>query len=369
MLKIVYIINRLDRGGAEKNLYQIISSLGKNHYEFSIITLLNKGTFEKPFERLGVPITNLNMEGPLLSPINFCRYCTLIRIIRAYKPDVIHAFLFSSNLVATSLKILFPSLKIIVTKVGYNTCRKKLHFFASNKIYRYCDLVMVNTGTLRDEILQNKAFAYKIKIIPNGIDLNINQDGIKIASLLSEIKRDRKTIVGCVGRFAPEKRYIDVIEAAKILVRDNSNVHFLLVGGRGNFAECQYIVRKLAIQSYVTFTDEVDNVLSYVKGFDIFLTASVSEGMPNSVMEAMLMGRPIIATRVGGIPELIEDGVNGLLVPPNKPHEIVGALKELLNNENLRRKMSSNNLKKIRNFSIEEMVSKVNKMYSDLISK
>jgi len=192
---------------------------------------------------------------------------------------------------------------------------------------------------------------------------------IKPPNLIIELKEKNKSIVGCIGRFVNEKRYADVIEAAYVLTRTNADIHFVLVGGRGEIDKYRSIVEEKRLQEYISFTGELSNPMAFLKGFDLFLLASSSEGMPNVVMEAMLLGKPVIATNVGGIPDLIEDKVGGLLIPPFRTDKITEAIDFLLKNKNTATQYALCSLERINDFSIEKLLSTVETMYNEILTR
>ena len=195
----------------------------------------------------------------------------------------------------------------------------------------------------------------------------MDHDKITTNPMVQRLREKKLKIIGCVGRFVELKRYNDVLEAARILLMKRKDLHFVLVGGRGDIEKMKCLAEDINIHEHVTFTGEVKDVLSYMKGFDIFLHASSSEGLSNVIMEAMLLGKPIIATNVGGTSDLIIDTMNGILIPPFRPDRIVESVNRLLDDPELQKKMSINNINRIKEFSTEKMVSHVNQMYTETV--
>lgn len=360
--RILFIVNKLSRGGAEKQLLLIAENI-IDKYQIRIVVLYNKGDYEDPFRTLGIPIYYLNLFGLIIRPTNFFKLLNLIYYVFKYKPDILHSWLFDANLAASVLKLFYRHSLLILSKRGSNYWYKKYHFIINGFVYRLCDYIVVNSTQLKKEIMQYYYDSEKIRIIHNGIKADSFIESTNNNTQIEQIKQSGKLMIGCVGRFVKEKRYDDIIEAVNILVKKNKNIHFVLVGGRGKIDFYKQLVHENLIDKYVTFTDEVENALDYIKSFDIFLIASSSEGMPNSLMEAMLLGKPVVATNVGAIPDLIEDGVNGLLIPPCKPKQLANSLEKLIRDEKLRYIFAKNNLSKIKTFSVEKMIEKVKTLY------
>lgn len=369
-MKIAIFISKLNRGGAEKQLYLILKNL-KSKYDFVVIVLGEEGDYEKEYKSLEIPIFHFNFKGVFIQPQNILTLFQLQSFIREQKPDILHSWLFKPNMIAGLLKVILQKPKLIISERNTFFWYKKRNFVINKIIYKLSTLIMVNTHALKQEIEQyytDRNIQRKIKVIHNGIDLNTWPDMVPVAPLLLELKKRQKIIIGCIGRFVEQKRYSDILEAARVLLQSRKDIHFVLVGGRGNIEHYKSLSEQYFIHEHVTFTGEVDKVLPYLKGFDIFLHASSAEGLPNVIMEAMLMGKPVIATDVGGTADLIEDGVNGILIPPFRPDRIAESLNVLLNDTELQEKMSMNNKNKIREFSIEKMISNVNQLYDEAIS-
>jgi glycosyltransferase involved in cell wall biosynthesis len=367
--RILFLVNKLNRGGAEKQLFLIVNNL-KNHYEFSIAALKGKGDFERPFERLDIPIYHYNIiEGSILLPINMLKLVKFLSFVRSEKPSIIHSWLFHPNLIACICKLHIRGVRLVTSKRNSNFWYKKQHFLVNRLVYKESNKVVVNAFFLKKEILVYNNIDGKIVVIPNGIDTSVGEGETEIDSSVSQLRREGKVIIGSIGRFAPQKRYEDIITAAEGVVKKNRKAHFFFLGGRCSIEKYKTRIRELELDSYVTIKDEVENVYPYLKGFDIFLISSSHEGMPNVIMEAMVMGKPIIATKVGGVTDLIEDGNNGILVPPFRPDKIAKAIETLLGDKKLQRRFATNNKKKIREFSINKMISNVADMYDEVLSK
>lgn len=218
---------------------------------------------------------------------------------------------------------------------------------------------MVNTQALKIEVSKYQRAGKNIHVIPNGLNLPADEKAIQASSISLPAG---KIVVGCIGRFVPEKGYDKVLEAAYQLKNTDPRFHFLLVGGRGLFTQTKDEIHRLGLEDMMTLTGEVPSALPYLKRMDIFLMASSSEGMPHALMEAMWFAKPVVATRVGGIPELVDEN-NGVLIEPGSTKAIVSALQTLADSPDLCRKFSINNREKIRSYSLPAMAGRVKELY------
>jgi len=366
-MKIVYIINKLSKAGAEKQLFLIVKRLREEHH-LLIIVLKGGGNFEREFRALGIPIISADNDSPFYIFKNFCSIKKVLNIIKSEKPDIIHTWLFKSNLIGGVVKLRFPKIKLIVSERNTFFWFKKRHFLLDRFIYHMSDAILVNAFALKKQIQKYyPTMMNKTKVVHNGIDLGIDVKNIPSVKVLQEKKKKGYKIIGYVARFAYQKRHIDIIEAIGILQRKYPNLHFVFIGNGSTLEKCKEKVKEACFQNMVSFITQVDDTLSYMKAFDILLHPSSAEGMPNAIMEAMLLGKPIIAADAGGVRELIENEVNGIIIPPYRPDKIAEAVVSLAYNDKLQKRFLISNRKKIRKFSSDKMAKIVNALYVNTV--
>lgn len=190
-------------------------------------------------------------------------------------------------------------------------------------------MVMVNSAAVKNRFHWLKP-QDKVQIVYNGIDLEAFKEpaggGIREELGLG----DKTALIGTVGRLDWYKAHKYFLEAARKIKLVMPDSHFLIVGGGGERAALERQAEKLGLSSCVTFAGHRRDIPAILSGLDIFALSSVSEGFGRVVVEAMAAGKPVVATRVGGIPEIVQDGVTGRLVPPANPVALAGAVVELL---------------------------------------
>jgi glycosyltransferase involved in cell wall biosynthesis len=185
------------------------------------------------------------------------------------------------------------------------------------------------------------------------------------------IPADHK-VVGNVAHIRPEKGHDCLLRAAKIVLDSCPDVTFVIVGGEkmnGDISRLEELATGLGIRKRVIFTGFRQNVFDIMHTFDLFVLSSLYEGLPMALLEAMSMGKPAVAPQVGGIPEVINDGLNGFLVQPKNPEALAERILQLLQDHVLYNKMSQNAAQVVRErFSIQEMVRRVEQVYSDVLN-
>jgi glycosyltransferase involved in cell wall biosynthesis len=174
-------------------------------------------------------------------------------------------------------------------------------------------------------------------------------------------------LVGNVAALVPHKGQYHLVEAARLVVQVVPDVRFVILG-EGELREpLERQVREHRLEKHVLLPGFRTDVLGCIKGFDVFAMSSVTEGLGTSLLDAMACARPIVATRTGGIPEVVEDGVNGLLVEPRDDRAMADAIVRLISDEGLRQRMGQAGLERVRErFTVERMVAGTAAVYARL---
>jgi len=197
-----------------------------------------------------------------------------------------------------------------------------------------------------------------VYVIPNGVDWHRFEGvaGDRLRSKL-QIEEDEKVII-FVGTLRPVKGVKYLIQAMNIIRQEDAKVRLLLVGDGEEKQSLERLVKELGLEEAVKFVGEVPNekVPQYMVASDILVLPSLSEGFPNVLLEAMASGLPIVATNVDGVPEIISHDENGLLVEPGDSHQLAEAILSLLQNDDMRRTFSQNNIKKAKSYSWSTVV-------------
>ena len=205
----------------------------------------------------------------------------------------------------------------------------------------------------------------KIRTVHNGID----PDSVVTTKTREAMKREvgldeGVTVIGTIGRVEPIKGHRYFVEAAKLLLEKRQGIHFMVVGAGSSLAELEEYAKRLSVHDHVTFTGFRENPADLLNMFDIFVLPSVHEGIPITLLEAMILKKPIVASNVGGIPEVIKHSYSGLLTSPGDATAICSAFLQILNDERLRFQMAENAHKEVRRaFSLQESVARTIDVY------
>jgi glycosyltransferase involved in cell wall biosynthesis len=177
-------------------------------------------------------------------------------------------------------------------------------------------------------------------------------------------------LIGIVGRLDPIKGHTDFLASASVILKQHPHVYFLIVGEGELKGSLQQQVKDLEIEQQVTFLGNCDDVMEIISICDILVTASYSEGLCMSIEEAMAQGRAIVATAVGGIPELIIDGQSGMLVPANNPIKLAETITRLIEDKKLRTELGQNAQKRIKEkFLIQHSIDELSRIYQEVLGQ
>lgn len=208
-------------------------------------------------------------------------------------------------------------------------------------------------------------------VIPDGIEIDRFKIRIDLAKKKQELGiNPQDLVVGMVAKLWKGKGHMTLLEAAPSIIREIPNVKFLFVGEGYLRQDLERIALSKGLKDYIIFTGFRNDIPQITATFDIAVLASFFEGLGRVLLEAMVLEKPVVATNVGGIPEVVKDGVNGFLVPAGDSHLLAETIIKLLKDENLRRDMGRVGRKMIdEKFSAKKMVGDIERLYGVLLKK
>lgn len=373
---IVHVIYSLGAGGLENGLVNIINRIPEERYRHAIICLTESGSFE---DRIRNPATRI-FSLHATPGHSFLLYWKLWKIMRQLKPSIVH----TRNLSALEAQIpAFFLMKRVKTVHGvhgrdvfdlegknrkYNLLRKMIRPLVDRYITVSLDLKkwLVNTiGVNQKAVVQ----------IYNGVDQSFFKPGtVSLPDIEKTVFLPQKPVViGTVGRLAEVKDQATLIRAFKsvleILPLGKQHLRLVITGDGPLRAQLETLINELGIVEFVWMTGDRNDIADILRLLDVFVLPSLGEGISNTILEAMATGLPIIATNVGGNPELIEDGVNGYLVPCNDPENLAESIVKLTESSNTRSSMGKASLIKIsEQFNWDSTVEKYVNVYDELLN-
>jgi glycosyltransferase involved in cell wall biosynthesis len=236
--------------------------------------------------------------------------------------------------------------------------------------YRHVDLYLAISNGVRDVLQRGGVDPARIAVVPSGIDLARHRALGDTAALRQELGLTAGTsVIGNVAALAPHKAQADFIHAAKIVAAELQPVRFFIVGEGELRRELESLVRRLGMQDTILLTGFREDALELLSLFDCFVLSSRLEGLGTSIMDAQVLGVPVVATRTGGVPELIEDGETGLLAPPGDPEQLAATILRLLRDTELRRRCVRNAGETSARYDYRHMVRGTLEAYRGLLGR
>ncbi len=327
-LRIVFIAGELGQGGAEKQLFHILRSLRAAGCEVLLLSLTKGEFWQAPIEKLGVSVVWI---GQYHSPI--LRLFKAFHIISRFAPDIIQSGHFYTNLYTALVGRILN-----ISHLGAIRSNVTAEIRNNGIFGRRCLLIpkylVANSRAAISTAVQLGVDPQKIFYFQNVIDCDE-------FSPAQNTMISRRLRLLSIGSLKPEKNYGVLVDVC-IELQKHLDIYAALVGEGPDRNYLQEKAQAAGMHEDVfCFAGKSENVLSYYQNTDVFLLPSLLEGTPNVVLEAMACGIPVIATRVGGISDLIEDSVTGCLVEPgvNAPEQFVQHLLRLAGDPHLRRQI------------------------------
>jgi glycosyltransferase involved in cell wall biosynthesis len=246
--------------------------------------------------------------------------------------------------------------------------------WANRLTYAWNDAAICVSEAVRQSVLAHcKLNGHPtLNTIYNGIDLEEISNNLGDSATVRQelgIPADHQVVVH-VANFNPQKRHEDLLRAVQMVVRQEPKVTFLLVGHGRLQPAVKAQAQELNITENVIFTGFRTDAPRLMAAGDLSVLSSQFEGLPISLLEAMALGRPVVATNVGGVSEVVTDGVEGFLVDPLDPAQLADKILALLRDPELRQRLSENARRRVREkFSIQSMVTRTEALYRQVLSK
>ncbi len=258
-------------------------------------------------------------------------------------------------------------LHVVSRRVDFDVARDPLSAW---KYRRGAEAYIAISEGVRRVLVDGGIPTERVRVVASGIDMK-KFEGLKTREAVrAELGLGSGAIaVGNVAALAPHKAQDHLLRAAALVLAQRTDVRFFVVGEGALRAELEALARELGIADRVVFTGFRTDALDLLRAFDVFVMSSYLEGLGTSIMDAHALGVPVVATRTGGIPELVEDGVTGLLAPPRNPTSLAAAMLRFLDDEGLRRTCAAAGRVQSSRYDYHTMVYKTLDVYRDLCEK
>ena len=369
-VSIVHLIDHLRIGGSQKQLMMIIRGLAGKDVKQRVMYLtdISPRTHDE-LDHIGVTVESIGKRYTQF-PMGLWR---MLRGMSRDRPDVVHTMLFYSDMVGRVLGRMSGCKHIISNMRARNRDKNFFKRFLSKATSGLVDHFIANAQNFVDYVQKNEMAKDKdVRVIPNGIVFD--EEPFDKAFFRQKICQEyningNDLILTTGGRLVEQKGYGILLEAYKSLHAKYDNISLLIMGKGPDEVALKKFTEDNDIESKVVFAGELEDVSDVLKGSDLFVSSSLFEGMPNIVMEAMSYGLPVVATRVDGNLELIEDDINGVLVNPADSDALYSGLDLMLKSRDKWALYSENNKNKIRTKYSEKLMVEAYYDFFETMSK
>ena len=363
-MNIDWLITELNTlGGAETYVKQMAPRLLQAGYAIRVITFMSGGTLVAELRNSGVTVIELGLKNKF----DWKAMIRLSSLWRADRPDLVHTHLYHAGIIGRIVAKVMGIRTVVVHQHGAerarSTVRSRIDRLTSPLVSRY----VVTCRAVADLLQQREGISgMKIVIIYNGIEC-LEPISPKPDKSHQERLSSIPTIIS-VGRLSPEKGHNTLLEAMALLHTHQTQARLVLVGEGGSQIFLTERIKELNLNGFVHMLGTRRDVAELLANADIFALPSDWEGVSIALLEAMAAGLPVVATAVGGTPEVVIDGINGLLVPPHDPEALAGALSRLLIDPDLRQHIGETGRQSVRErFNIQHTVHQTQALYESLI--
>lgn len=364
-IKVLFAITKGNWGGAQKYVYDLATEAKNKGFTVGVI-YGTRGPLTQKLDEFGIetiPLPETGRDVRLLR--DFQALVAFVRILRKYRPDVLHLNSSKIGGIGALAGRIARVPKIVFTAHGWAfnenrpTWQKKIIWLTHYLTVLLCHTTICVSEAMRRDAKKMHAVQNRFVVIHNGI---------RATSLLSRKEAREKLLpavtsshvwIGTIAELHPTKNLNVLIRAFSKIPHRAESLALIIMGEGESRIELETLAKELHIAEKVWFLGHIPNASEYLPALDIFTLPSRSEGLAYVLLEAGLASLPVIATRVGGIPEVIQNTVTGLLVPPGEPTPLKEALVKILDDRELGSALGAAlHERVVSDFSLEEMVSK-----------
>lgn len=380
-IKVAFVVRNLEYvGGTEKFILSFINfALAKKDIELSIFCLEGTGNVADNLRSKGIRV----YDFPSSCWCNIYTAYKLAQLFKKLKIDIVHSHLFNADFIGETAALVagIPSIStkycMFSRALEKNTrferiiLKPLIDFLLERLVDLMTTKILVVSKGVKSYFLGLGVSGRKMVIAPcASIDIaKQNQTVSKVKARSSFSLPKTKIIIGSTARLVPEKGIDTLLTAFSLLIKQGRDVYLAIAGGGFLKYQMEKLVQSLQVKNRVFFLGEVNDIDSFLSSLDIFVLASRSEGLPLALQEAMWRGLPIVSTKVGGIPELM-DSSQDLLVPPDQPELLAKKIMTLLESKTSWGTIGNKNKLAIRDqYNIATVYGTILDNYKDLLSR
>jgi len=369
--KVLLIIDKLSTGGTQRHILNLLRYGNRREFPSDVLCLMRRGELAAEAEATGARVVSLGMKK-LFRAEGAVGFARLVRFIRAGAYDIVVTHLFASNVFGA------PAARLAGAQVVIGS-RRQAARLAAREIRslrrfgnRFMTHTVANCEAVRRFVVTDEGLApEKVSVVYGGVDTELFASARADEDLFARLGlMPRVPVVASIARLSREKGLETLLDAFLEVRRRGRDCQLLLVGDGPLRNRLDERVRSLKMGDRIKFAGVREDVPAILALVDIFVLASFSEGLSNALMEASAAGRAIVATNVGGNPEIIEHGKTGILVKPADVGECADAIEKMLVRADLRERLGLSARERVRaSFDVRSSVARMERLYRTLLGK
>jgi glycosyltransferase involved in cell wall biosynthesis len=363
-IRVVEVLATGTNGGAQEHLHSLVTRIDTSRYDVSVVALSGGGAVRK-LQRSDIPVIVID------DPDDAIAVGALAAHLAEVRADVVHAHMYRAETVATRAVLALAEIghrrPFLVSTIHSSRVRSTEDQALLRSLTPHMDRLIAVSRAIERKLVEEERTTVPVSLIYNGVDLDRYNHQEACCTLPDEYGMEPGSkIVGVVARLEPEKGHPTLLEAWPAVLRAVPDTYLLIVGEGSRRDALEAQARELQIAHRVVFTGRRDDVPAVTAALDVAVLPSYREAQGLSVLEAMALSRSVVASNVGGIPEMIEDGVSGLLVPPHDAPALAAAIIRLLRDHPYADTLGRAGHDLVHDrFCIELMVSAVESIYDE----
>jgi glycosyltransferase involved in cell wall biosynthesis len=381
-IKLLKFVALFGFGGTERQFVNLARTIDRSRFDLRFACLARWGHFLEEIEQQRIPVAEYHIDS-LRNLTALKQQWKLAGDIRRNGIEIIHAYNFYANVFAVPAAKLAGAPVVIASIRDMGACLTPAQRRVQKFVAGLADCILVNADAIRQRLIAHGYPGGKMSVIRNGIDLSRYVPGKSGTGLRREFGLpSRAPLVVMLSRLNPQKGVDDFLNAAARVREQFPRARFLVVGEKfiqqdgvrqRDVAYRQELARRaagLGLGGRIAFTGFRSDVPAVLSEAAVSVLPSLSEGLSNTLLESMAAGVPVVATRVGGNPEVIEDGVSGILVSPRDPAALAQAVCAILQDRDLARRLAcSARQRVVEHFALKRMARETEDLYVELLER
>jgi len=383
LIRVAYILTPVDFGGAERVSLTFLKNVDRTLFDICPILLI------RPWETGNIFIEKIEKENyqyltipvalrPLKEGKDYFRvircFKMLFSILKGKNFDLVHTNGYFADIIGVPASRLL-GIPHIATCHGFISNDRNLKSYNKLDIMalRFSKRIIAVSEGIKNNLISSGVKRQQVIVLQNAVELSMDDNMfLKHRDYVRNKYHIRKEeiVLGYIGRISEEKGLRYLMEAGSKLIHSGVPLKIMIVGDGPQKIEMARFAQQAGLQNKVIFAGFQKDIETWLPSMDIFVLPSLTEGTPMALLESMACGIPVIATAVGGVPQIVDSGKNGILVSPAKTEEIVSAILNIITNKDLHKKLSEAGKETIRNrFNLNKWVNEIESIYLEVSNR